>query len=330
MNFSYKIGIKLIVLLIPYFICCPIVISKYPMKFMDGEYSYYQQNKDYSEMPSEYSRILILGDSTAKAAWAPEELSNDTYNFSLGGVSPIEEFYYLRAYLQTHDIPQIVIYTQSVDHFINAEAFWTRSMYFHRLKTKDLKELFREIQLFEDKSVFGESILEESFLYLTYSPVKYSVAFVKGLLSSKRYIQNMDEYAAVSRARGQMQFGTAECYDDVNSYVEYDSFEENPIIDHYFRKIIELCEENHIQFIFQNPPINESTYAELNKQFVSDYESYLNGIGEDYPDAIIDSRLFSYENGYFGDSVHLNIKGTVKFSREMKEKYRDIFEEGEL
>ena len=323
----YRLGIKLTALLIPYFICCPIIINKYPMKFMDEEYAYYQQNKDYSEMSSGYSRILILGDSTAKAAWLPAQLSDDTYNLALGGVSPIEEFYYLREYLQVHDAPQAVVFTQGADHFWGLDTFWTRSMYFHRFKLEDLYDLLQEIRGFNDKSIFGEVCMNgECFLYLTYSPIKYSNAFVKGLLSSKRYIQNRDKYTAVSKSKGQTQFGTAEYYDGVSAkYMGRDSFEASPIIDHYFRKMIELCEEYHIQFVFQNPPINESTYTKLNKQFISEYKVYLNGIGKDYPDALVDPELFSYESIFFGDSTHLNRKGTIRFSNEMKKKYQNIF-----
>jgi hypothetical protein len=99
------------------------------------------------------------------------------------------------------------------------------------------------------------------------------------------------------------------------------------MLDYYLQETIRLCEENNIKFIFQNPPINEASYNALNEKFVRDYEEYLCNLQELYPDAIIDTKLFSYGNEYFGDSTHLNSKGTEKFTLEMKEKYAYIFEE---
>ena len=69
-------------------IAVPICLSKAPMRFFDGEYAWYYQNKEYAQEHKDYCRVLIMGDSTAKADLLPDELSADTYNFSLGGVLP--------------------------------------------------------------------------------------------------------------------------------------------------------------------------------------------------------------------------------------------------
>ena len=68
-------------------IAIPICLSKAPMRYYDEEYAWFYQNKEYSQRHKDYCRVLIMGDSVAKASWLPDELSADTYNFSLGGVN---------------------------------------------------------------------------------------------------------------------------------------------------------------------------------------------------------------------------------------------------
>lgn len=264
----------------------------------------------------------------AKCSWIPKELSDDSYNFSLYGTCPMEEYYYLREYLSNHSAPQVLIYSQQITHMINAEAFWSRSVYFHRMSKDDLQDLEREIRLYDESPIFeGKNFKTEEFLYQTFSPVKYSEAFFKGMLSGKRYQKNRHEYLALNRSKGQTYFGTAEYCDDIfDAAAEMKNFKADEILDVYFRKIIELCEENNIRFIFQSSPFNKSTYEVLSGAMVSDYLTYMDSIQSDYPDAVINADIFYYDNEYFGDMVHLNERGAVKYSREMRKKYKDIFE----
>lgn len=325
-----KIGIKLILLIAPFFLICPILIQLFPMQIMDGEYAWYRQNKDWSEEHEQYCRVLIMGDSAAKAAWLPEELSEDSYNFALGGASPIEEYYYLLEYLQQNKAPEYLIYTQTIRHFDSTDTLWTRSVYFRRMNWKYLDELLSDPEIYNDKDAVGEGNLhKEEFLYRTYSPMKYMQPVLKALLYPIRGKKNRERYAAVVQNRGQTQFGTQESCDQVDEeMVELTSFQPDRVIDLYLRKIIELCEANDIRFVFQGAPFNKSTYVNLSEEFERSYTRYMTNLQKDYPNAVIDERLFSYDNSCFGDQTHLNMRGTVKFSREMREKYSEIFEAG--
>lgn len=330
MKTVYKIGMRLILLIVPFFLICPILIPLFPMQILDGEYAWYRQNQDWSEKHEQYCRVLIMGDSIAKAAWLPRELSEDSYNFALGGASPIEEYYYLYEYLMQNDAPEYVIYTQTVKHFIYMGALWTRSVYFRRMNWDYLDELLADPEIYNDKVAMGEGNLHrEEFLYRIYSPTKYMHPILKALLYPNRGKINCERYETVVENKGQTQFGTEEFYDRVDEdMLELTSFRQDKVLDLYFRKIIELCEEKGIQFIYQGGPINKSTYVNISEQFSRGYTEYMANIQKNYPDAMIDERLFSYDDCYFGDQAHLNLRGSVKFSREMREKYREIFETG--
>lgn len=321
-----KIGIRLTLLIIPLFIICPIMIGNFPVMFLDGEYPAYIENKEYSNNHNEYARILIMGDSTAKAAWLPDELSDDTYNFALGGASPIEEYYCLQEYLRSNEPPQIIIYTQSPRHFLEAETFWTRNVYFHRISMEDMCDLFSELSTVEDTSVLGnKNLFMEYFCYLTYSPIKYSVALFKGILFSKRSARNKETHQILIENKGQIQYGRAEHCEEANICAGYRIFSVNNVIDIYFRKIIELCAKCNIYFVFQSAPLNSGTYQGLHKGFIEGYTSYLRSIQTDYPDTRIDCKLLRYSDFCFGDDSHLNMYGTLKFSKEMRKKYKEIF-----
>jgi hypothetical protein len=323
------LGLKLVLLILVPFIGSGLLIKIFPMRFLDEEYALYRENKDYAKGHNQYSRVLILGDSVAKADWLPTLLSEDTYNYALGGASTAEEYYYLKDYLEHNDLPDYIIYTIGSSHLLEMSTLWTRSVYFHRMDRDDLNDLINTSNRFPDDTELIE-LSEQGkyiFMYYFYSPTKYGTALGNGLFSSSRYHYNINKYQEVLQNKGQIQFGTLEYCDEYNSCVEYSGFEVSEMLDYYLQETIRLCEENNIKFIFQNPPINEASYNALNEKFVRDYEEYLCNLQELYPDAIIDTKLFSYGNEYFGDSTHLNSKGTEKFTLEMKEKYAYIFEE---
>ena len=247
-----------------------------------------------------------------------------------GGASPAEEYYYLREYLKHNEKPEYVLYTQAVRHFLEAETLWSRSVYFHRIDWQDFRELLQKMNQYGGISDMEGGSEKEAFLYRMYSPDKYSFALVKGLLHPGRKKENMEKYDKVIKDKGYTQFGTAEYCDDINYYAEYESFKANKAMDYYFCKIIELCLENQIRFVFQNPPLNESSYKNLTPRFINEYTSYLRKLQENYPSAIIDTELISYKNRCFGDPVHLNTYGSKYFSGQMRKKYKEIFDKGRM
>lgn len=327
MKIVYKIGVRMLILLVPFFVVCPLLISHFPMRFFDEDYPMFIQNKEYGMRRHENAaRILIMGDSTAKASWLPSLLTEDTYNYALGGMTAIEEYYCLASYLKHNDAPESIIYMQDPAHFFDPNYFWSRAVYFHRFEADDFRDLLYELNNFEDTSVLGgNDIQTEVFLYQTYSPSKYITSFLWGGVSPGRYRQNIRNYKKIVGDRGWKQFGFAERCDEQNLFATFNSFQKNEIIDSYFRKIIELCQKYHIQFVFQNSPLNQSTYEALNPKFTEEFLSYLKSIQRDYPGARIDTELFYDDNSYFGDRYHLNKKGVIRFCAMMKEKYSDIF-----
>ncbi len=326
-----KLMLKLFILIIP-FICLAIIVPVFmicdPMRFFDGEYAWYRQNSEYAAGHEGYCRVLIMGDSVAKAAWLPSELTNDTYNYSLGGASPIEEYYCLYDYLQNNDAPEYVIYSQMMDHFFAANCFWARGAYFHRLSAAQLLDVYITCKDIEDENgPFSAKSILDIPLYGSYSPVYYSTAAIKGMVMSRRQ-SNETAYQAVIEDRGHMYFGEGNSKKiGANQLVEERTFQCGKTIDYYFRKIIELCESYDIEFIYQSCPLTRITYENLKDTYVSDFNAYAEQLQQAYPDVVLNMELYCYDNSLFNDNEHLGVSGAMRFTRAMREKYGYVFVE---
>ncbi len=325
-----SILVKSLAFVIPLIVCSiltNILMTKDPMRYFDGEYPWYRENGEYAEGHEDYCRVLIMGDSVSKSAWLPSELSEDTYNFAIGGASPIEEYYCLSEYLQNNDAPEYLLYSQMPSHFIDAECFWTRGVYFHRIGMPQVLDVYKTI-----KSITGE--VGESFsikrildipLYYSYSPIYYTSAVLKGTIAGREQT-NRTAYQDVIENKGHMYFGSNNgqkiC---AFSIVDGEHFQCDALIDIYFRRIIELCEDHDIKFVYQSCPLSEITYSDIDNMIIREYNAYMEALKESYPNAEINAELFYYSDDLFNDDAHLSEAGATRFSREMCDKYAYIF-----
>lgn len=328
-----KLVIKLAALLIPFPLAIAIALSVFPKDFFDAEYGWYKQHQDYAEGQDEPCRVMIVGDSAAKVACQPELLSDDTYNFSLQGATPIEEYYSLREYLENHDAPQYLICMNGPWYFVSDQYFWSRQAYFHLLDDVEMRDLEEHLRQTGDLSPFGVASLrefqKEAALYRFYAPQKYGVVFLKGLAldltgHSRRegYQENYDHAVA---NKGQSQYYAKGANDEPAMTIDKDTFSPSELIDLYFRALIGLCRENGIQFIFQSPPQNMSTKDSINSGWIDGFIAYMDGVRADHPEISVDAAWEWYESGYFDDAFHLDQDGAERFCAQLREKYPYVF-----
>lgn len=82
---------KLFILTLPFLILSillPVCFLCEPMRYYSGEYPCYRHNLQCAAEQDGYNRVLICGDSTGKTSWLPSVLSDDTFNYALGGYLP--------------------------------------------------------------------------------------------------------------------------------------------------------------------------------------------------------------------------------------------------
>lgn len=316
-----KLILKILVLALILWIIFAIYIHNFQMYIYDEEYASYKESLDYIKESNDYNDVIICGDSVAKSAIIPTEISDKTYTIAMPGTSAIEQYYFIQEYLKNHEKPKTIIMMYSITGYnqdVIDKFFWNRSVYFNCISNKQFFEIIKT-------GLFPETFnaLINYFQYKTYMPTKYYAAF-KNSIEQRRYETNIDRYNYNREHKGQQYFGIETEFEPNNvSIDELSGFKPLEIIEHYLFKCIELCQENDIQFILLQNPVNFSTYTNSQDQFRIEFTEYMKNLESKYEGIIVDPDITVVENSWFGDYVHLNPHGATQFTTKIKEKYSE-------
>lgn len=318
----FKFLINLLIFIIVIWGIFAIVVKKFPMYIFDDEFATYKQTMDYIDNTDEYNKVLIFGDSVAKAAVEPEAISDSMYNLAMAGGTPIEQYFIMQEYLEKHEAPKTVVMIYFLGGFTSVDNFfWNRTVYFNCLTNKQFNEIM-------DTGLFPNTNLAK-FKYLQYKlamPHKYYAA-AKNALFQNRYEANKQVYEDTERRRGQHYFGLELAYAPNNTSInDQESFEPLEVIDYYLNQCIEMCLEKDIQVIIEQHPINVSTMANIKEGFKTDYKDYMDRLKKKYPAIIVNSEFEVKPDDWFGDFSHLNPNGAKHFTYELNDKYHQYFD----
>ena len=293
----------------------------FPMYYMDDEYPYWKQQKDYVNNNGECNDIIILGDSTTKAAFCTDCDDNlSIYNLALGGATSAEMYVTLRNYLKAHDKPKTVVMMFAAKNLVSHPKFWDRTIYFNFYSWSELEELYKKGQELNDPFWTEDGVELKLLKYYFKDPNRY-LAAVNNSSFFGRYSENVNLYEQLERDKGWMSFGTSDGAYGENFISTLESFETGSMEDNYIRRIIELCGENDIEVIVEQPPVKASAIGEIRENVLSEYEGYFLQLQQDYPYARVNTSLAYYDNVYFGDEDHLNRKGAEMYTAEIIDKY---------
>lgn len=328
-----KLIAKIACIILPVVLIMQIFCALFPMYYMDGEYAMYRQQKDYISSENDYNRILIIGDSRAKASFVPDILGEGVYNLALGGITPIESYYMLEEYLEKHDAPQYLILAYAPMHLCAQDeehenyVLWNRCIYFHTFDQDDFFTLIKERKQYQNNLIVDRDyIYAEYFMYKYYFPNKYGAALKKALFENRHKL-NQDKYDEMITNRGYSLFGTAGVNGGVNGEAHFDDFSACDFTDDYLNRVFDLCRENNIRVILEQLPMTETSYRIINANFFLHYEEYLKNVASNNPDVIINPNVEMYNDTLFGDIDHLNTEGSTMYSNIIKERYAFAFME---
>ncbi len=306
----------------------------FPAAYMDAEYPSWVYTKAIvsKKQPvltgaaDEADMILILGDSRAMADLIPRELGGSAQNLALGGATTIEMYYVLSDYLSNHDAPSTAVILFAPFHYSYMDNFWQRTVYFNYLSIPQMLEVFANAKTVSSETVLQEHYWIDSLSYRFRLPNKYLPALINSRLYG-RFDENSASYQNLCAENGHGLFGTADGSSDLNyevNYTEMKTSGDAALIALYFDKLLALCAEYNICAIVEQPPMNEASFEKLQESYLNEYSIYIEERQTKYPSFSINSTITCYENVFFGDASHLNEKGALSFTRDIKEKYKNI------
>ncbi|NLG04363.1 MAG: hypothetical protein GX567_11140 [Clostridia bacterium] len=314
--------IKCVLAALPLIVLC-LYTTLNPFGYMDQEYPSWHYERTMARSANGYD-TLVIGDSTAKAGMIPDVLGEDVINLSMGGATPIEIYYAMEHYLDTHEAPAHVFIMFTPYHYSFLDNFWQRTMYFNYLTTQETLELFQTAKQNKDEEILSPNYQVDALAYRLRLPNKYLPAMINSRLIG-RSDSNHEIYAQLIDSRGQSYFGTLDGCSDRNYESNYTALNLSPTVDIYMRRLLDLCTEHQINVIVEQAPMNTTSYEHLDPVYKQEYSDYMKLLKSDYPAITINTEIEHYEDTYYGDASHLNEKGAHKFSGEMCDKYPDVF-----
>lgn len=319
MNKKLKFIIKSILVILPFILV--MLYTKFCfMAFADEEAPYYIWNKKIcTEKQNNDYDVVILGDSCANAAYIPELMSDKTINLSLGGTTPMENYYTMKEYLENNRAPKAVYISFSDQHLYGDECFFTRIMYNHRYSFSDCYEMVMTAKKYNDGYIYTDNVIKDFIEYELYMPNKYITSLSNALFFT-RYKENMQSIESINNHQGRY---IKRCNDEwFDEEVVYENFTVSPLLDHYYRELIKLCITNDITVHLVKLPLpNSNVFLE---SYNNQWDDYYNNLQKEFPKITVD-RWNTYNPWNFADGQHMNTHGSMKFSVEIKKKYNDEF-----
>ncbi len=291
--------------------------------YLDEEYAYDTWNKKFCQTDHQGSvDVLFLGDSVVNASVLPENLSESTYNISLGGRTSAEAYYILKEYLENNTAPKVCYIGFADIGYIADTSLYTRTLYFHRLSYEDEQELFANAISYNVEDILKENYEEEWMQYHYWSPYKYLPALFNGgfFLRYGDYKANMD---LIDSHNGSYMAYTEEIFSPTET-LEYTAFRPGDFYDFYMKKILDTCVENDITPRVIMIPMSPN--IECTMDYIADCYKYLVELQTYCPSMTYLYRPDGFDSNDFGDEWHMNHNGAIKYTAVLKETYPEDFE----
>jgi hypothetical protein len=271
-----------------------------------------------------YSRpgLAVFGDSMVMDGILPEKLGPGVINCALNGCTPIESYFMIRRLMKASVHPQAILLSYNAYHFVHPDFYWENTVKFGVIKGTEADEVMGYILKWRDKELLLNSSpwdLEQrlySFLLSRGFP-SYYISSLYAEPFGARKKENEEALKIIAQTRGQYYFPMADGSKELNADTRLKAFTVSPVIDHYFRETLDLCEKAGIPVYFYAMPINESSVPHLDPGVYKAYQDYLESLTKTYSHFHILSNLRPiYPWRLFSDYAHLNEKGASRFNRE--------------
>ena len=319
-----KLIIKCILALIPLWVIC-VFIAKSPLSYLspDSVSAYWNKEFTQTKQDKKYD-VVILGDSMAATSFMPELLSDSTINLALSGSSPVEGYYTLKDYLENNDAPSDVFISYMDYHLQHDDFTLSTCNQVHKFSIGDYLEIYRTIKAtgangFEDINMdeYWDKAIASGF----YLPSEYIASIINTINEGGRLESNRQAYDEVTVHAGR----ACKMTNDISSSsgIRYDDYSVSALQGTYYKKLVDLCEDNQIKLHIIKLPLD------VNTMFTDEYTAKVNGY---YMNLLKDAKFAEfrwypadYAVEWFWDDYHMNQHGSYRFSMQLKQDYPDIW-----
>ncbi len=266
--------------------------------------------------------LAIFGDSAVMDGIQPEKLGPNVINGAMMGCTPIESYFLVRRLLKAPARPLAVLLSYNAYHFVHPDFYWENTVKFGVISGREADEVMGQILELNDKELLtGTSLWHlEQRLYSFLLSRGFPSYYVSSLFAEPygaREQENEEALKVIAQTRGQYYFPQADGSQELNADTKLKAFTVSPVVDHYFRKTLDLLKKENIPVYFYVMPINDSSVPHLDAGVIKAYREYLEGFTqEDSQFHILGPWQTVYSWKLFSDYSHLNIKGTLRFNHE--------------
>lgn len=293
--------------------------------FADTETVYQVWNRDIVRNKEALARFdtIILGDSIANSAYAPEYMSYSTLNLAVSAAGPVVNYYILEHFIENGGHPKavfITFYNQHMD-WHNIGNLYEKVFRSHLLRAEEEYEILQKAEQYNDKDILIPSYHTEWLSYHLGLPDKSLPAMLNAGLNGRKE-SNWKEYYRIDSHRGNWFSWNNTSWN--NNYAEKHAFGFNvsPIVDEYFNRIFALCKEKGIAVKLVYNPWHPCI---TNQPDLKKKDEYFDALARKYGNVEIVRDLQGFDGEDFIDTHHMNVKGALKFSRMIRERFPDIF-----
>lgn len=322
-KFLLNIGLIFLIIYIPTFIS----VQFFPLSIFDSDYIIFQHQMEVAKEKntSDNANVLILGDSRPASSVNPL-LQDQWLSLCVVGSTPVENYYYLKHYLENHPKPNTVYFSFSIFNLTgyNEEIFWKRGIGWNIYTFDEFKEIINEAKKYDP--AFFDNHQSPYLEYVLYK-MNFPLFYISNIINSgyQRKQQNMMVKDIITKNRGHINLIWGKT-DSAGIAIEakFNQYKAEGINYHYFEKLFALCSENGIgEVYFENIPFNQETFINLKDQYVKDYKQMIANLSIKYPEYHISDSIFYYKNEYYGDGHHMNNEGARLYTEYLETKFND-------
>jgi hypothetical protein len=301
-----------------------IVATDFRSYFLEPQYGSWQARLDMIDK-CDVGSVSIIGDSRAGAAYQPAVLGQNVRNFGFDGVTPIEQYFFIKRMLKCKTPPRLFVLAFSPRQFSNHKWFWPQSVAFGGLNAADLSTIAANETANHWHELYKSSFGSEpppalkNWLYVEHFPPFY---FASMLASIGGHRHAKFEAAKLETVQNNGAFiipappGLRKCIATPSEEAKASTFEVDPESNAYFDKEISEILASGSKVVIGPIPISESTNEQLSESYRASYLQYLNGIMSRHGGVVMLGQPFVVQNDCdFGDGIHVNRDGAVTFSK---------------